>query len=85
MVYEVYWSEKSRAQLEKLNRKEADMITAKVHSIRDNPFKHVKKLIGLEFYSLRVGDYRVIMSIEKGKLVVFVLEVGHRKNIYRKY
>lgn len=85
MVYEVYWSEKSRAQLEKLDRKEADRITAKVHSIRDDPFDHVIKLHGTEMYRLRVGDYRVIMSIEKSRIVVFVLDVGHRKKVYRKY
>jgi mRNA interferase RelE/StbE len=45
----------------------------------------VKKLKGFDLYRLRVGDYRVIMSIEKKKIIIFVLDVGHRSVIYRNY
>lgn len=40
---------------------------------------------GFSLYRLRVGEYRVIMSIERERMVVFVLEVGHRSTVYRKY
>ncbi|MEM4258797.1 MAG: type II toxin-antitoxin system RelE/ParE family toxin [Candidatus Thermoplasmatota archaeon] len=40
------------------------------------------KLVGDPGYKLRVGDYRVILEIEKEKLVILVLIIGHRKNIY---
>ncbi|MBR9681166.1 MAG: type II toxin-antitoxin system RelE/ParE family toxin [Candidatus Altiarchaeota archaeon] len=35
------------------------------------------------FHRIRVGDYRVIIQIENNKMVIFVIEVGHRKNIYK--
>ncbi|MFW5987713.1 MAG: type II toxin-antitoxin system RelE family toxin [Methanohalophilus sp.] len=36
-------------------------------------------------YSLRIGEYRVILSIDGDQLIVFVIEIGHRRNIYNKY
>jgi mRNA interferase RelE/StbE len=36
-----------------------------------------------EFWKYRVGDYRLICKIEDGRVVVLVLRVGHRKEIYR--
>ena len=83
--YEIFWSEFSDRQLNKLNKKTIKRITQKLESITKNPFKFIKKLKGFDLYRLRVGDYRVILSIEKSRLVVFVLDVGHRKVIYRKY
>ena len=60
-------------------------IADKLQSIRDNPYLFVRKLSGSDFYRLRVGDYRVIMTIDNGKMVILVIEVGHRRNIYKKY
>jgi mRNA interferase RelE/StbE len=42
-----------------------------------------KKLSGLEQYRLRQGDYRILYSIADAVLTVFVVAVGHRKEIYR--
>jgi mRNA interferase RelE/StbE len=85
MKYEVKWTETSLRQLEKLEKSIARWIIDKVEFISEDPFTHVQKLKGFGLYRLRVGDYRVIMSIERKKMIVFVLEVGHRSVIYRKY
>jgi mRNA interferase RelE/StbE len=85
MRYEVKWAETSLKQLEKLDRSAAKRIVDKVEFISEDPFMHIQKLRGFDLYRLRVGDYRVIMSIERKKMIVFVLEVGHRSVIYRKY
>ena len=45
----------------------------------------IKKLRGYPYHRLRVGDYRVIFQIDKGKLLILILEVGHRKKIYKKF
>ncbi len=53
-----------------------------------NPKTHVKKLKGssdLSFYSLRVGDYRVILTIDNAVMIIHVIEAGHRSSIYRQY
>ena len=46
--------------------------------------KDIKKLKGIEdTWRLRVGDYRVLMTIEEGKAVILALKVAHRREIYR--
>ncbi len=72
MVYDIAWSETSVRQMEKLAKKIADRITKKVENIAANPFDFVKKLQGFDLYRLRIGDYRVIMSIENNRMIIFV-------------
>jgi mRNA interferase RelE/StbE len=85
MKYDVKWTETSLRQLEKLEKSIAKRIIDRVEFISEDPFMYVQKLKGFGLYRLRVGGYRVIMSIERKKLIVFVLEVGHKSVIYRKY
>ncbi len=54
----------------------------KNHEIAPDPFQYVSKLAGLEFYNLRVGDYPVLMSIQRGNLIMMVIEIRHRRNAY---
>lgn len=85
MVYEISWSDTSVRQLEKLDAKTAGRILKKIESIAENPFLFVKRLEGFPLFSLRIGDYRAVMSIENSRMVVFILEVGHRSVVYRGY
>lgn len=53
-----------------------------------NPKTHVKKPkrnSDPPFYSLRVGDYRIILTIDNAVLIIHVIEAGHRSSIYRRY
>ena len=85
MKYEVKWTKTSLDQLKKLDKNIAKRLIDKVEEITKNPFNFVKKLKQFNLFRLRVGDYRVIMSIENKKMIIFVLEVGHRSVIYRNY
>jgi mRNA interferase RelE/StbE len=60
----------------------AKRIIDKVEFVSKDPFAHVQKLKGFGLYRLRVGDYRVIMSIKRKKMIIFVLEVGRISVIY---
>lgn len=84
MKYEVIWSETSIKSLESFSKEVTNHILKKIESIRDDPFRFTKKLKGFPFRSLRVGDYRVIMSLEK-VMIIFVIQVGHRKKVYADY
>ncbi len=42
------------------------------------------KLSGRDQYRLRCGDYRILYVIEDDKLVICVIKVGHRREVYRK-
>ena len=41
------------------------------------------KLSGLEYYRIRQGNYRILYEIEDNRLIVVVVKVGHRRDIYR--
>jgi len=85
MTYEVRWTETSLRQLEKLEKNISKRILEKLEKIKKDPFLYVNKLKGIDLFKLRIGDYRVIMSIDRGKMIIFVVEVGHRSIIYRRY
>lgn len=84
MTYKVDWSQRSKKDLQELDKKTRSRIIAKVESIRENPFEYVKHLVGVPLYSLRVGDRRVIMDIQTNEMLIFVVKTGPRRNVYDK-
>jgi mRNA interferase RelE/StbE len=85
MKYQITWSKKADENIGKLDKDAAERIMKKLDAVAEDPFSFVKRLKGCDFYRLRVGDYRVIMAIENKRMIIFVVEVGHRSVIYRKY
>ena len=83
MVYEIIFSETFKRQFSKLEKVLQQRIISALERIRIRPEAFVKKLVGEPYYRLRIGDYRVILDIKKEKLIIFVVEIGHRKNIYK--
>ena len=83
MSYEIIFTDTSRKQFKKLEKDIQERIVKALERIRIRPESHVKKLVGDLGYRLRVGEYRVILDIEKDKLIILVIKIGHRKNIYK--
>ena len=83
MVYSIHITDTAKKQLVKIDRETVKRIDKKLREISHDPFLYVTRLVGLEIYKLRVGDYRVIMSIQRGKLIIMVVEVSHRRNVYK--
>nr|WP_297535573.1 type II toxin-antitoxin system RelE/ParE family toxin [Thermococcus sp.] len=51
--------------------------------LSQNPwFTQYKKLRGYPFYRIRVGDYRIIYSVEEDSKTVYVVRIGRRENVY---
>jgi mRNA interferase RelE/StbE len=84
LLYEIVFSQKAKKQLFKLERLIQERIISALERIKIRPESYIVKLVGDPGYKLRVGDYRVIMDIVKSKLLVLVIKIGHRKNIYEK-
>ena len=80
--YAVKWTETSARLLEKMGSVDTERILEKMKLVSKNPFHYVKRLKGVPLYSLKTGKYRVIMSIERENLVILVVDVGNRKNVY---
>lgn len=83
-LYEVTFSQKAKKQLFKLEKLIQERIISALERIRIRPEAYIAKLVGDPGYKLRVGDYRVIMDINKRKLIILVIKIGHRRNIYEK-
>lgn len=89
MKYKVVFSEKSKKQLKKLDRHTAALIIGwleKNIENCENPRIHGKGLVENRSgqWRYRIGDYRIICEINDKEVIVLVLEVGHRKEIYNK-
>ena len=82
-MYEIEFSETAEKQLYKLEKQVQLRIVSNLDRIRVRPYPFVKKLVGSPYFRLRVGDYRVILDIKEDKLLIFVIEVGHRREIYK--
>ena len=82
-MYLLIYSDKALKQISKLNRIIKQRVINTLERIRVRPYPHVKKLVGCPYFSLRVGDYRIILNIKEDKLLILVIEMGHRKNIYK--
>jgi len=82
LLYGIVFSLKAKKQLLRLQRNIQERIISALERIRIRPETFITKLVGDPGYKLRVGDYRVIMDIDKNSLIIIVIKVGHRKNIY---
>jgi len=80
MSYEIIFTNTSRKQFKKLEKDIQERIIKALERIRIRPEAHIKKLVG----DPGVGEYRIILDIEKEKLIILVIKIGHRKNIYKK-
>lgn len=89
MAWTIELRAKAEKQLDKLNRKDADRIIAFLEqrlATHDNPRSLGEPLHGSRlgaYWRYKVGDYRIICDIQDGKLIVLVVEIGHRSSVYR--
>ncbi len=85
MVYKIKYTPSACKQLSKLDKPDALRILEYMESRAHNPTETGKPLRkNLKgYWRHRVGDYRVVSSIEDEALIVLVVMVGHRKRIYQ--
>lgn len=81
-MYSIEISKSAKNFLEKLNKKESDFILKKIYSIRDNPFRFLKRLQSEKLWRLRISDYRAIVDVLVSMNKIIILRIGHRKNVY---
>ena len=81
MTYGIIFSDRALKQLKKLEKNVPERIISTLERIKIRPQAHVTKLVGDPGYRLRVGDYRVILDIDEGNLVILVIKIVHRKKI----
>ena len=84
MSYSVVFSTQALKNLEKVNEPYYSKLKSAIQNLRRNPRPvGCKKLKGREGYRIRVGNYRIIYEIFDTQLIVTVIAIGHRKEIYK--
>lgn len=85
MSYEIRWDKKALDFLRKLDKLDAVRIIKKVDSIKEYPKHFLEELVEINAYKLRIGDYRALIDLDETNKIIFILLVGHRKNIYKEF
>ena len=81
-MYSIQIEKNAEDFLKKLPKNDAEIILNKIYSIRDNPFRFLKRLQGEKLWRLRIMDYRALVDVIISMNKIIVLRIGHRKNIY---
>ena len=85
MVWEIFWSQKAKTQLKKLRNKDTiRQIRDGVEDIKDDPYTPTKQLVGSTQRIFRVGKYRVILSLNRQQLLIYVVKVDKRAHSYNR-
>ena len=83
-MYAIEFTRASRKALTKLSARLAERIELAIAELANQPRPPgCVKLSGLDFWRIRVGDYRVIYEIRDDVLIVLVIDIGHLREVYR--
>lgn len=85
--YKIIFSNDAEKTLEKLDKSMIKRIFKALDLLSNNPFNapNVKRMKGAEdqVFRLRVGDFRIIYEVKKNELIIFVVRIGPRGDIYK--
>ncbi|MEK7762264.1 MAG: type II toxin-antitoxin system RelE/ParE family toxin [Nitrospirota bacterium] len=85
MTYSILLAPPAERQLKALTEPVQKRIVKRLRTLKDNPRPQgIKKLAGQDdLYRIREGDYRIVYTIQDKKLIVLVVKIGDRKEVYR--
>lgn len=84
-IYKIVFRKSAEKQLLKLPKPVGLKIIELIKQLGENPIpENSKKMSGFkDIYRIRSGSYRVIYSIENDELIIEIIKIGHRQNIYK--
>lgn len=82
--YRITIKKSAAKELEGIPGKDLRKLVKRIQNLSVNPRPHgSQKLSNKQRYRLRQGDYRIVYSIDEQKLLIDIVKIGHRKDIYR--
>ncbi|MFN2266871.1 MAG: type II toxin-antitoxin system RelE/ParE family toxin [Desulfonatronovibrio sp.] len=82
--YSIFFRKSVEKDLSNIPKKHAGRILSRIKSLVNDPRPPgCEKLTGQERYRLRQGRYRIVYSIQDNELTIWIVTIGHRKDIYR--
>jgi len=83
-MYQIIIKKKAKKFIDKLSANERKRIVTAIEQLPNG--EDIKKLKGHnDLMRLRVGDYRIVYSVDHGKLIVYVIDIDNRGEIYKRY
>jgi mRNA interferase RelE/StbE len=85
VIYQIEFSRQADRQFRDLPSQIQQRLRSKIDSLATTPRPHgSEKLSGDDhLYRIRVGDYRIVYAVQDNRLLVLVVKVGHRREVYR--
>ena len=84
MTYALFIERRAQRSLSRIAAQDRERISSAIRCLADEPRPHgVKKLSGRDAWRIRVGDWRVLYEIQDKRLSILVVDIGHRREIYR--
>ena len=86
MAYRIEFTPRAVRDLKALDRQIRGRIASRIDALAENPHPQgIKKIEGeAELYRLRVGDYRILYQVKAKVLLVLIVGIGHRRDVYRR-
>ena len=82
--YSIFFRKSVKSDFKNIPKRDLQRIMQRISGFAEDPRPHgSEKLSGQERYRVRQGRYRIIYSIQDEELTVWVVKVGHRKDVYR--
>jgi mRNA interferase RelE/StbE len=84
-VYKILLRKSVLKDLDKIPKKELQRIIQKIRRLAHDPRPQgYEKISGLDRFRIRLGNYRIIYSVQDDELTIWVVKIGHRRDVYRK-
>ena len=82
--YKIEIKKSAAKEIERLPSRDIKSVLEKISALSENPRPYdCKKLSAEEKYRIRSGNYRILYLIEDDVLIVYIVKVGHRRDVYR--
>jgi mRNA interferase RelE/StbE len=82
--YKIYFKRSALKDLDAMPQKDLQRIINRIDLLKEDPRPSgCEKLSGQERYRVRQGNYRIVYSIQDDVLTVWVVKIGHRRDVYR--
>lgn len=83
--YELVFKKSVAKDLRGFPKQDVKRIMLRIRALADDPRPDgCEKLSGQERYRVRQGSYRIVYAIEDARLIVLIVRVGHRRDVYRR-
>jgi len=82
-MYEIELTRAARRDLENLPKEARKRVDAKIQLLARNPYPRGTKKLESNLFRVRVGDYRILYQIESQRIVITVIRIRHRRDVYR--